>query len=370
MSLEQRPILILEERASGHLLVYVRIIAQRARERGNRVILGLPKATMQSREYNHHLLPIAHMVTIVHIPPRLSVSSVRQLAEQTQAQVVIVPHGDVLACKIALHRQIRHFTLVVLAMRDPRWERPTRFSRSLKNYTKLWALKLAERRRNVRLIWLREPQYVGNSAERFAIDPFIADGTLEEIDAGARALRTDWAMDGSTYWFGVTGAISSRKNVPLILSALKKATFHASRPLGLALVGPIAADVGFSVGEVRARCKEAGIKLILHDRVLTNFEMNCVVRAVDSVVMAYSTHSPNSTLGKAYVLGTQLVAAGSPSIRRFVQGLGFDLHSELSVAALAENLLRASERHRPECHENVASEGAFADSLLDTDHQV
>ncbi len=103
----------------------------------------------------------------------------------------------------------------------------------------------------------------------------------------------------------------------------------------------------------------------MDDRLLTNDEINVVVAAADTVIMAYSTHSPNSTLGKAYVLGTSIVAAGSRSIHRFVRNVGFDLVSPLEVNAIAENLTLAMDRAAPPRHPGALSAIEFADQLLD-----
>jgi len=250
-------------------------------------------------------------------------------------------------------------------MRDPRWEAPASPSRKAKNLFKLALANGVGRRRGVRVVWLREPLHRPAGAEEVAIDPFIADGSWEEIQAEAAKVRMQLQSTSPSFWFGVVGALSGRKNIPLILNAIAEVASTTPRPdIGFAAIGPLSGDDGVTEAFLLDACANAGVACWVDNRVLTNFEMNAAVSALDAVVMAYSSYSPNSTLGKAYVLGTRLVAAGPPSIRRFVRQIGVGWESELSRPALAASLTKAAAAVAPETHHNDISSVDFAAAVL------
>lgn len=363
-------ILIVEERSSGHLLVYVRIVLERVLFKGLRATLALSDQAFASEEYRVHLEPLVidnQKVRIVRFSPNATLRAISNLASSVGANAVIVPHGDELAVRVGWARAgLRGIRLVLLVMRDPSWEVPAPFHRRLRNFAKKLLLEMAARRKNVELVWLREPNYRDVDAKKaFAIDPFVADGSRDEIACGAQSLRADLGLDDDVFWFGVTGAISSRKNLPLVVDAMVLArALDPSLRIGLVVFGPIGAGSGVSAAQLEERCDQEGIPVVVRNELITNFRMNCLVKGVDAVVMAYSSHSPNSTLGKAYVLGTRLVAAGPPSVRRFVDSLGMGPSTALQADALARRMATAILEPRPREHFGELAEDAFADALL------
>jgi hypothetical protein len=361
-----RTFLIVESGFTGHLLVFVRVLAMAALQNGSRVTLALRPAALSSDEFDLHLGELSGLVDVVTWEGALTVPVLASLARKAAASDIVVPHADPSVGRLlAGSLTLREFAVHLLIMRDPRWEIPAPLPRRAKNAVKLAVITVLEKLPGVRVVWLREPGYVRRENHHAAIDPFIADGTAQEIAAAARDIRSSLQSTAPVFWVGVTGAISRHKNIPLIVDAVCAAKERQPElQLGLAFIGPIGSDLGMELDEIVDRCASALVPLYVDDRKLSNFEMNGVVGALDAVVMAYSTHSPNSTLGKAWVLGTRVIAAGPRSIRRFVRSIGAGFESALTVTGLAKSLMAAYDSARPPAHPAQLSVGDFTDSVL------
>lgn len=358
-------VLIVEPRERGHLLVYVRLIALRALERGLDVTVALAPGASASREYRTHLSGLAESVRFVDSPVVLTPRSLNRLTRNVSTDLMVVPHGDELAARLGglvggrLETPTR-----ILIMRDPKWDRQPGKRPPARNLVKSVLLQLGSRRKNAQVVWLRGPAHEPGRNERYALDPFISDSSVDEICERAESLRLRMTTDADVFWFGVTGAVSTRKNLGLVVESLL--LLHARRPdvlLGLAVVGPIDAQVLGVFEKSKIALASQGIATYFENRLLANEEMNDVVAAVDAVVMAYSTNAPNSTLGKAYVLGTKIVSAGSAVFREHAQHLGgsvaaLDAH-DLSVAMEA-SVRQPSRLVRP----GVLSSDDFADKVM------
>ena len=366
MTASHRTVLIIEGGSTGHLLVYVRVLASFALDRGDSVIVALSASAFESMEYGTHLQELGDRVAFVKLPERLTPRAIDDLALEVQADRIVIPHADPIVGALALRwRRRASADLRLLIMRDPRWERPATAKRRIKAMIKLLLSRRLERSVGTTVLWLREPQHAPTGKEQVAVDPFIADGTWAEIEDGSGGIRTKLNEVAAVFWFGVTGAISAHKNLPLILQAMEQ--LRAMSPdaaFGLAVIGPISPQSGVSEQMIRERCGDIGIPCYVDDRLLTNFEMNSVIAALEAVLMVYSTHSPNSTLGKAYVLGTRLIAAGPPSIRGFVRALDAGWESDVSGGAITLNLARALVSNPPDSHHGAASSNDFARSVL------
>lgn len=358
--------MIVEERSSGHLLVYVRILAQFAIEHGHRVVVATPAHVRSSAEFSLHLAPLEGGVEFIDCSAPLSPKTIRGMARIVGADITVVPHGDEVATRFAfafLGKPVGSTRLLI--MRDPRWEYPSAPKRLLRNAVKLLLLRVASARRGLDVVWLREPSFNPRSGSLFARDPFIGQDNRQRIEEAARALRVELAMAPEVFWFGMTGGITARKNVPLVLEALK--TLRESRPgaeIGFVAVGPIEGRSGVTSESIAAQCAEMGVAAVVRDRIIGNDEMNAVVLALDSVVMAYSSHSPNSTLGKAYVLGTRVVAAGPPSVRRFVRALDAGWDSDLEARSIARSMGCALDSPEPQAHPDAISSAEFCRAVI------
>ncbi len=361
--------LIVEPRSSGHLLVYVRVLAQYARNQGNSVRIAVSPEAFSSDEMKQHLSEMAGDTIVADARTLLSPRGIELLSVQESADFVIVPHADEVAPGFAVRLGYRGAGRArLLIMRDPRWERPAPMRRRLRNGLKRALLIIASRLSRVDLIWLRQPNYLPVARELFAIDPFIADGTWSDIRSEGERLRRKLALDHDVFWFGMTGAITDRKNLPIVLEALGVlAGKRLTQRIGFAVVGPIVSPEGHTEASIRAACERIGIECRVDDRLLSNFEMNGVVDVLDAIVMAYSSYSPNSTLGKSWVLGARLVAAGPPSVQGFVRSLGAGLVSELDANAIAFNMERAMHLERPVSRHGEVTVDEFAAAVLGID---
>lgn len=354
-----KTVLIIEERHSGHLLVFVRVIAERAIADGCRVELALGAGVIESEEHRLHLAALGLPTTSFSGPvtPVLTNS----LAVQAAADIVVVPHGDELGVRVGLSRIALERLVVLLVMRDPRWERPLSVGRLVRNLVKSAALVRAAGRSNTTVVWLRHLGFRGRV--RHVVDPFVPDGSLAEIQSAGQALRRDLGMSDDTFWFVVPGAITDRKNVPLIARCLSNVQQGQDRPIGLAVIGPHRSTQPIDARSLQG-AGGAAIPIVNCDRMLTNFEMNAAVAAADAVVMAYDTHSPNSTMVKALALGSRLVVAGPPAVRGFARDMGWELVGAVNPTTLERLLSRALGAPQPIPQFDIASSGDFAQELL------
>lgn len=338
--------LIVEPRHSGHLLLYVKLAAEAALARGDNVTLALGPGVVESDEYARHLAELD--VPLQQISSPVSLASCQELAADVGATTVAIPHGDELLLEVSLGRWTSDARLVLLVMRDPRWEFPAPPRRIIRSVVKLVAADAASARPRVDVVWLRQITYRGRLPH--VKDPYVADGTLEEIRAEGERIRDTLKMSTDRFWFVVTGAITDRKNVPLVVDALcsMAAEDRYQNALGLALIGPLRLSSPALVSDLETQARASGLELVIDDRDLSNFEMNAAVSSADAVVMAYSTHSPNSTMVKAHAIGVRLVVAGPWSVRRFARDLGMQHVSPLRPRDLRASLEASISACRPE----------------------
>lgn len=209
---------------------------------------------------------------------------------------------------------------------------------------KLLVFRISDARPGVELFWLR-PQ--GSSpAARDVIDPLIFEKGVEETLAESECLRARLGLDSSFFWFGVVGVLDARKNIPLIVDALRGIEEEATTQFGLALLGPWEDSRAFFSSE--EALKGASFPVVKVADRLTNQEMNASVGTLDCVVMAYSTHAPNSTTAKAAALGVNVAVAGSPTFRRFASALTGHPGVDLNESDLKTELLSCMSRPRPD----------------------
>lgn len=354
-------LLIVEPRSKGHLLVYVRVIADEVEAIGGQALLALGDGVKGSPEYVQHLG--SRERSVVSFPTKKSVRHIERIARENNVSQVVVPHGDEFLLSAAAFGYRGPGTISLLVMRDPSLEDPVDILGRLKRLLKLVFMQVASSRRNVRVLHLQPWGAVKH--KRGIIDPFIPDGTFQEIHEAAREIRDQLNLRDSVFWFLVTGSITERKNIPLIIEAI--AEVNGRRPdlkLGLLLFGPI--NLGFEGGSewIRTFAEQRGVTVKIQDRLISNFEMNAVIAATDAVILAYSSRQPNSTLVKAYALGARLVVAATPTVCEFAKNLGFRHVSGLAIDALAESLVAIISEQSGPTKNDVAPTASFVRDLL------
>ena len=337
--------LIAEPGHTGHVFVYIALMARYAQAEGHDVHCIISREGLESVEFAQHLAELSDLsIHSTSGPPtldRIALASTRMGAD-----IVVIPNGDLYVPDIARRGWGGDCPLRVLVMRDPRWENPRDLRRRWRLMAKraLIAMTCA---RGAEVIWLRQPGYSG--PERHANDPVITGVPISEVLQNGGHFRESLRMDSTTYWFGMTGAISTHKNLPLVLDSLRRlCSNHPTDKFGFALIGPLNPGLEMTEEEILRDLGGLPIPTRRLGDVMTNDEMNAVVAALDCVIMAYSSSSPNSTLGKAAAFGTRVAAAGDRSIERFVGELGMGPTAQLESGALARLLAAQLGKTHPE----------------------
>ncbi|WP_277959980.1 hypothetical protein [Frigoribacterium faeni] len=358
-------VLIVEPRTSGHLLVYVRLLVDEALRRGDEVVLALAPNASETAEYALHLAPVVDRVLVDVVALPLTLRSLQDQAKKCDANLVVVPHADEVASRLGLSiGQNPNVRLRLLIMRDPRWDEEGAWRHRARRMLKLSMLGLAAKVRNVDIVWLKGPSHANVEGSLAAVDPYVATISFEETQSRAQTLRKAWESVEPTFWFLITGAVSPRKNPSLIINALLdlKERLPEAR-LGLAIIGPCDPVLLPEILDGLQSLEDAGVRTFVNNQHITNDEMNIAVAAADAVVMAYSTSAPNSTLGKALVLGTSIVSAGSRTFQSHAAPLGA-YTADLEMESLSQAMQAAKTAARPVARPSALGTESFTDALL------
>ncbi|QQD76678.1 hypothetical protein I8920_02610 [Curtobacterium sp. YC1] len=347
-------VLVVEQNPTGHRLFYVRVLADAALATGARVVVLLgPDPAPEPEQV--HLASVIDSIEVLR-RPLMSLDDVARISHEVEADRVVIPDADRFALRLAVRR---HWAgsgrLSLLIMRES--AQPTRYPLvdRLKTLLRSTAFSRVARLQNVDLRVLKSAGWAGTARFPVAVDPVV----IASSDQSVAHFRTEYGMDGERYWFAVLGAISARKNLDLIVEALR----NVSLPWGLLVAGQLDEDI---TEELRVRLGSMvseGSAIVL-DRLLTDDELDTAVRAADCLVLAHSNEGPSGLLGKAAASGTRVVAAGAQSLRRDVTALGgLGEWTHLDEAALAAVLHRATQQPRPRAV-LPATTSAFTDALL------
>lgn len=129
---------------------------------------------------------------------------------------------------------------------------------------------------------------------------------------GLKKRSLSWGLDPETYWFGIVGAVSERKNLPLVVDAL--ANLQGGK-VGLVIGGQIAPNVRGEIPKLTGRLTLGNVAVVIHDRLLDDVELDSLICAVDCVVLAHSNEGSSGVMGKAVAVGTRIAAAGARSLK-------------------------------------------------------
>ncbi|GAA4892308.1 hypothetical protein GCM10025789_06640 [Tessaracoccus lubricantis] len=341
------------------------MLLEEAAERHISVVFATSEEVVSDARFAKHIAPVLREAEVRLIQSQLSVRALQRIARDASCDLVVVPD----ALKYGVRMQIGMasswpFVRLVM-MNDPRWQPAEFSSRFALNLAKRVVMRMSDMRPGVGLLWLRAQGELPSS--RTVIDPLVLDGEVGELLAAGRAMRLRLEMPGSVFWFGVVGSLDARKNIPLVVRALSAASRLTTQRVALALLGPWADNQIRT--EVEAALQETGLEHVSMNEHLTNREMNVMLAAVDCVVMAYSTHAPNSTAVKAAALGVRTVVAGSVTFRRFNQQAGGSAGVSLDHEALSLELARALSRPCPPPVQLIGPEG-LTDPCLNRIHST
>ncbi|MBG6237082.1 hypothetical protein IWX78_000025 [Mycetocola sp. CAN_C7] len=308
-----RPVIIVEPNPTGHRLSYVRLIAAEALEQGQRVVLSTSEGATSAPEYELHLAGISARIGVVTTPT--DPTSIEALARGLNAALTVVPDGDLFAIELAKRGFWRGGKLAVLIMRESAQPKRIPGTVRVRSWIKRTLVRRASKLNGVRILTLQSATSSRLDPKATVADPVVLQCTQVDI-AGARGMLSDHA---DTYWFGVMGAVTSRKNLPLVAESLSKIEKGS---VGLLIAGTISSSVFEESLPWLEAMKARGHPVMVIDRILSDPELDALVTALDCIVLAHSNEGPSGLLGKAVASGTRVVAAGARSLRRDVAIIG------------------------------------------------
>lgn len=308
-------VLLAERSFSGHRLGYVRLLAEEALRRNHRVHIALPIGGAESEEFKTHLGHLSERVDLTALP-KFDLQALETFSRAVNANRVVVSDGDLLAVQLAKAGSWRGTgRLSILIMREHAQPDKSAFKMWMKNRAKHLIHRRVSSLTGVDLAILKSSLWKGTSRLRVAIDPV----QIQCTEADIARIREDWNLDSSTYWFAVLGAITERKNVPLIAESL---SFINQDKIGLLIAGKIESQLRSDIENSISQLMTSGKSAKVIDRLLTDAELDAAVSTADCLVLAHSNEGPSGLLGKAAAAGTRVVASGASSLRTDVLALG------------------------------------------------
>lgn len=315
----------------GHRLAYVKHVVEYCNRQGYRAVVGLPESAAASPEFAEHLSDPFLRFDLVTVEP--TYSGLMSLSRHARADVTVATDGDAAIGQLLRAGRWRgHGRLSILVMREAA-QSGSALRRAVVSRAKLWSRRVVRLMPNVRVSVLKATHWRGEASEPVTRDPTVLTATASSV-AGFSAMA---GLDSDRYWFGVVGAISPRKNLPLIADAIRS----LGPDVGLLVAGNLTVDAR---NEVREHLWVEDLelpKLVVIDRLLTDEELDSAIVACNCVVLAHTNEGPSGVLGKAIAANTSIVAAGAESLRRDVAGLGsraiwVPLERDALVAALSD----------------------------------
>lgn len=301
-------VLIVEPNADGHRLFYVRLLVDAASERGLRPVVLTTGAALESSNWKVHLGDSAVEVRVPGSDLR-SPKVVAAIAEEADAALVLVPDGDQFLMKTARsggwRSPVRLRGLVMRSTAQPRRVAGQQLVLTLLKRTVLAALNTHRRLDVLHLLSALE----ASGREGEVVDPTVFVGD----DDGARTVRQQLGVDENVHLFAVLGAIDPRKNVELVVRA---ATPLAGNATALLISGRWSSGTRDSITEAMQSARQAGLRVVIEDRLLDDKELDDRVLAADTIVVAHSNEGPSGLVAKAVAANSRVLASGAKSLRR------------------------------------------------------
>ena len=350
------PVLILEGNGDGHRFYYVRLLAEAIIAEGRRPVLVTTPGQMDGPQAAEFLRDLPSSFTVAEVP-RADVTAASRVAHETGARHVVIPDGDLhLVPLLVRHgRHLPHVTALV--MREPDLRRGQAIRPLARQWTKRATMSLAALRASTTVTVLKSSVWAGRSAFPVAQDPVTSAATPDDVTA----VRAQWGLDGDRRWFAVAGAITARKNLPMIAEAFARV---ADEGMGLLVAGAV---LDGQLAEAEPHLAEAGrrgARVVVVDRMLEDVELDAAIAAVDCVVLAHSNEGPSGILGKAVMSGTRLILSGASSLRRDAEAVpSHATWTPLTVEELARAIEDAVDADRPPAVPDMGT-SRFTSALL------
>jgi glycosyltransferase involved in cell wall biosynthesis len=351
-----RRVMIVEGNPDGHRLYYASLLASTALEYGDRVTLATTAAALSSSEWSVHMGAVGDRLAVAELND-FSLDVVGNLADELEIDHVVVPDGDSFVFELSKGRRwSARGTVTALVMREKGQPSTIPGLAVMKTLAKNILLQLANLGPRVEVRVLKSAPWRGFSMLPISRDPVTLTRREMTQDCGALSILPD-----GSFWFGIIGAIGHRKNLPLVAAAIAS----LNRPdVGLVVAGQIEDGVLGQALPYLERIREAGGRVKIIDRILSDSEIDRIIAELDCAVLAHSNDSPSGILGKAVAAGTRIVAAGASTLRSDCRHIGSGAEwVRLDEQNLSEALARAT-RKPPPVPTRLASAGDFASSLL------
>ncbi|WP_206473180.1 glycosyltransferase [Dietzia sp. KRD202] len=342
---------VVESRASGHRLVFVRLLIDHLHHQNEPFAFVTNGTVIDSVEFKDNLRSrLSDEELTVLSTPHIGPREVYRLAAQLDATQIIVPDGDGFARELLRFPRLwGRVPLVLLIIHDPRWERSELGWPSRHSVAKWLALSLLQSRlaRRIRVKFLAAAS--GSSPSKHAVsDPVIIEDDFLTIRKAAEKNRRRLAMDESVTWIGVVGVISKYKNIAILIDAVERLNRRGTHRVGLALLGPVQPNYKAEVADLARRLSRSSISLVIDDEVRSNSQVNIDVASLDIVSVLYSVNCTNSTMAKAAALGVKTLAAGPPGFRKIYHETTGHAAQPLDVERVTDDLERLLIEPQPE----------------------
>jgi hypothetical protein len=337
-----RRLLIVEDDPAGHRLVHVRHLVEYASAAGATPVAVVTPNVRAAEQWRMELEPLQDRMT-VHVVDATNLAGLVQVTTALAAEHTIVADGDYLAMRLGVVGRWRGTgTLTAMLMRDPADEVPGTWQRRVITAGKSALLWRARRVAGVHVVGLRSALARPSGAEQVALDPIERLADDDDVDR----IRAAWKLQDGRFWFGVIGAVTPRKNLPLIAQAVEiVVAAGGADAVGLLVAGHCQDGVLRDANPYFDRLRTLGAEVVVVDRVLSPVDFDAAARAVDCLVAAHSNEGPSGLIARAGLHGVRVVAAGARSLARDVERLPVAAWTELDAHALATALqeMRASD---------------------------
>lgn len=297
--------------ADGHRFKYVQYLISRIPADDHVVHVLTTDKALQSANYRLHLASLESRFK-TQLVPNTSLSEIPYYSRRFKTDVMVLPDGDAYAWRHAWKRRWNgHGKLSVLVMR-PHGQSTHAARRWVESMGKSILQMLTNTQKNVSIFNLQSSLWDPKKSGYGVPDPI----TFNPDAFTNQSLESISPLDVSHQWIALVGAITHRKNVPLVL----KAVLQTNRDdVGVILAGRIDPNIRVEVEKGVKQLRKQGIPVEILDRLLSDGELDAIVARARCVVLAHSNEGPSGILGKAVEAGTFIVAAGAKSLRRDCQ---------------------------------------------------
>lgn len=356
MDTENKKIVIVEPSHSGHHFYYVRLLVERAlRENSkNSVLLLTSGLARNSKEYQVHLSSLDALEVQTLGARNFKLKALSRHSAISMADIISFPNADRLLPQLALGSWSARGKATFLVMRADGEPKKLKGLGGVVGLTKKILIFISNARRNIVVYSLKSPL----SKRRLPI-PWISDPITVSSDALMVAdLRRKLDQKSPSYWLGVFGYITPRKNLPLIVEAVLRST-----DIGLVVAGNIDKDVLQELKPKLDWLRDAG-RLFEISGTLEDIELDSAIAAVDCVVAAHSNDGPSGIVAKAAMLAKPLVLAGAKTLKRDAKNLGGQARwSKLDSGALFKNIASLRDSKDPK-YQAIPKSDEFASKLI------